>query len=525
MSIDKSNKKKLLIVADLGASNPKFIISFKRNKVDYLILDSEIEKVPFSLFNKYREEEEWLIDERLASEDAYLQLANDEDYYWLFGALSQNFEPEQRLKQKKYELGALRILCGLGVLTQQQGIKDRNFELDLCILLPVEEIGDKQRFLNYFENIAEKWWFRGEAFSCTLGKTYCEREGASTLRYLLNKQQYKDKYKKQNLGLVMAGYRNLSFFLIRNGNTEVQKSPAKGFHRCIEKISKNNAAIKPSELNAAMANAYYSLLRYELETLPKDIYQQFKAILGEDKSLSSSEIQELLKTQNNLYQNGKLFQYKFVNGDSNYISYKKCLRSYVFSRLGATPNWGECPEIKRLIKSTNPDIAKQELNDLVTDINKELKDYGEEFQTFLERYFQEVDQLLILGGASIFLYHWLSTFGNYWDQVNLEITNEKDDPREEDYIYSNFSPPYEKSSYFYNPERKVRKIDSLPSLRKELVDGLGLDTKETTYSSIPLRFLDCYCFYKLCLNQIKKEDQEQRRQRKAKEMNEEGAEN
>lgn len=527
MNTEKDKPKKLLIVADLGASNPKFIISFKKNEPDYLILDSRIQKVSASSLDKYRKEEEWLFDERLASKDAFLNLANEDDY-WVFGDLSQYFDPEQRLDKeaKKYELGALRILCGLGLLTQQQGIKHRNFNLDLCVLLPVNEFGDQNRFLKYFENMAKNWYFRGEAFSCTLRKTKIEREGASTLRYLLSNKQYKDKYRNQTLGLVMAGYRNLSFFLLRDLKVEVQESPIKGFHQCIENISKNNSVIEPPELNAAMAKAYYSLLRYELETLPRKIYQKFEEMLGEERNFSSSDIKNKFQNGSNLTQNGKLFQYHFLTGNSHRIDHQKYLRTYTVCRLGGTPSWEKCPEIQKLIKSKTSDLAEQELNDLVNDINKELEAYGEQFQTFLERYFQEVDQLLILGGASIFLYHWLSSFCNYWDQFKIEITNQKDNPREENYIYSKFSPPYESSEY--TPRKQAKKtiyIDSLPQLKEELVKDFSLDEKEQIYSSIPLRFLDCYCFYKLCLNQIKKEDQEERRQKKAEEMSEEGAEN
>ena len=511
MNTEKDKPRKLLIVADLGASNPKFIISFKKNEPDYLILDSRIQKVPASLVDKYRKKDEWFIDEPLASADAFLKLSNEDDY-WVFGDLSQYFDPEQRLDKeaKKYELGALRILCGLGILTQQQGIKHRNFNLDLCVLLPVNEFGDQEPFLKYFENIAKNWWFRGEAFSCTLRKTKIDREGASTLRYLLSNKQYKDKYRNQTLGLVMAGYRNLSLFVLRKGKAEIQESPIQGFHKCVENICCHNATIKPTELNAALANAYYSLLPYELEEFPQKIYDKFKGVylnIGENSSGKNKKFDSYL-TQKEQTPEGKLFRYHFLNysNDSDDVIFK-------FKRTGKVPDFSNCEEIKQLIKIQNPYNVAQELNLLIDDLNKEINAYGDEFKFFLERYLKDIDQLIVIGGASIFLYSWVTDFCNYYDL--LEIDSQK----------MLFSPPYEKSDYFYNPERKVIKIDSLPQLKEELVKDFSLDEKEQIYSSIPLRFLDCYCFYKLCLNQIKKEDQEERRQKKAKEMSKEGAEN
>ncbi|MFP4135101.1 MAG: hypothetical protein ACLFTJ_13230, partial [Halothece sp.] len=458
-----SNKRKrIIIVADLGASNPKFIASFKRNKLDYLILDSRIQNVPASLVNKHREEEEWLIDERLPSEDAFLQLANEDDY-WVFGPLSQYFEPEQRLDKnlKKYELGALRILCGLGLLAQQQGIKHRNFELDLCVLLPVNEIGDKEPFLNYFENMAKNWWFRGEAFSCTLRRKYVEREGASTLRYLLAKQQYKDKYKNQTLGLLMAGYRNLSLFVLKNGKAEVQESPIQGFHKCVENICRNNAAIKPAELNAALANAYYSLLPYELEEFPKEFYDIFKKVYLTLRKEPRHNFDNYL-TQKEQTREGKLFRYHFFNYSNDSDNDPDDV-IFNFKRTGKVPDFRNCEEIQKLIKTREPYNAKQELNNLINDIDKEINAYGDEFKFLLERYFKEIDQLIVIGGASIFLYSWITDFCNRYDLLKI------DDKK------LSFLPPYENSSYSYNPNRKVIEIDSLANLREELVESFGLD--------------------------------------------------
>jgi len=505
----QSKTKNLLVVADLGASNPKFIVSFQKNQLDYFILDSRMEKVPASLVNKYREEEEWLGDERLASEDAFLQIA-DESNYWVFGTLSHYFDPEQRLDKslKKYELGALRILCSLGILVHQRGIKYRNFNLDLCVLLPADEIGDQQRFLNYFEQIAQKWWFRGEVFSCHLRKTKIEREGAASLRYLLGKQQYKDEYKNKDIGLVMAGYRNVSFFVLRNGKAEVQESPIQGFHKCIENICRNNAAIQPAELNRALANAYYSMLPYELAKVPKEVYDQFFKVYRElpERSPSPSTLNSRIKSKQQELQQGKIFNYRLLDNSKDQHG------SWIFKvrREGKFPEFKDCKEIKKLIKTGNQHLAEQELNDLVNEITKELNAYGEQFQNFLKRYFKEIDQLIVMGGASIFLYYWISSFCNRYDVLEIKERGLK------------ASLPYETATYTSEQEGEVIQIDSLPKLREELVKDFGLDTKDKDYSSIPLRFLDCYCFYQLCLNQIKKEEKEQRKQEKAKQVSEEG---
>ena len=499
MTREKLKPKKILMIADLGASAPKLIVSFKRNQTSHLILDSRTLKIPAFLFDKHREKEKekQFVDEQLASEDAFLQLADDEEHYWVFGSLSKHFTSKERLDKNatKYQLGAVKILCGLGVLIQQEKLKYRNFDLDLCVLLPVDEFGYSEMFFKYFKRISKKWWFRGVEYSCSLRTTKVKREGASTLNYLLNHQDYQHQYQGKTIGLIMLGYRNLSFFLVKNGKAEVKESPVLGFHKCIENICDKNGAIKATELNAALANAYYSLLPHELEKVPGEIYDELQGLYNRFHDLNFNATAEKQQLEE-----GKLFKYEF----SDYSDDSDHLKVHI-KRKGKSPEFKNCEEIKELIKTQEPYNAEQELDNLIHDIDKEIKDYGKEFQLWLEQYLKDIDKLIVIGGASIFLYSWITDFCNRYDL--LYIDQQK----------SPFPPPYESSGYNHNLDRKVIHIDSLPRLREELVKDFEFDAKDKNYSSIPLRFLDCYCFYKLCLKEIQEEEKAQRKQKKEQE--------
>ena len=490
--------KNLVMVADLGASNPKFIVSLKKKKVDHLILDPQIKEVPASLVEKYRQKQEWLT-ERSPTKDAFLQLPEDENY-WVFGSLSDNFETEQEIDQeaKKYEYGALKILCALGLIVQENKIKARHFNLDLCVLLPIDEIGDKEIFLTYFKKIVERWYFRGEEFSCSLRKIEVEREGIGLLKYLLGSKSYKEKYQAEKVGLVMAGYRNLSLFSINGGELDVKKSPIKGFHQCIENIAKTNASINPIELNEAMAKTYYSLLPYELEDLPKELFRKLRLTCREH-GVNRSVPEMKTKFQNDeeiKKRKNKLFEYDFFD----YIEKRPYDREYTFEikRKSVKINWEKSKEIRKLIKTKNPELFEMEVKSLSNNINKELNSYGEDFKFLLEQNFEDIDRLIIVGGAHIFLYKWICEFCKRFDNIYL-------DQRQVDNRDFYINPPLSEP-YIYNADKIEDTIerDTLPELREELVNDFNLDL-DIDYSSIPTRFLDCYCFYKFFKKKLNKE--------------------
>lgn len=515
MANQSKKPKNILVTADLGASNPKFIVNFGKKQQFFLILDSKVQKVPKALLNKYRKDQDWM-GERKPAEDAYLELADDdsngEDDCWCFGSLSEAFTPEERLdkNRKKYELAGLKILAGLGIICQREGIKARHFNLNLSVLLPATEYGDRERFWDSFRQFAQQWRFREEWFSCTLGEFLADKEGAGVLRYVMSEKEMKKSFQDQKIGLLMAGYRNVTFLVLNQGRLALEESPVLGFHECVESIAATNASLSPNQLNQALGEGYYELLQKEMTEVPEGIRKRLNSVLDELPDDSEEKRKKLfwqrLEEKDLLSVAGKLFSYRLKRVDSN-RTLALNEQNYCFSREGKVPDFWEVERIKRLIQVNHPTYAQAELNDLISTIEEEITAYNDKMKLFLERYFQGIETLFLVGGASIFLYPCVSQFCNRLDQVTVNFHHSRVD---------NFTLPYLSNSvYRSNEEKPSVAIETLSNLRETLAQEFGLETSKASFSSIPIRFLDSYCWDYLSKIKIKEKKRQAKKQEKA----------
>ena len=112
----------LFLVVDTGGSQTKIIYQTpEADAPDFFLMPPEVESISQQQFDRYQERIGWL-GSPSPEQQAWFSVA---EQLWVVGAFASEFDPQDRLREKKYENALYKVLAAIGVIIQKLGITRR----------------------------------------------------------------------------------------------------------------------------------------------------------------------------------------------------------------------------------------------------------------------------------------------------------------------------------------------------------------------------------------------------------------
>ena len=94
--------------------------------------------------------------------------------------MAQQFDPDDRLKELKYENALYKILAAIGIIaSKHQLLAQKTLKVYLGVLLPWNEYSDRQRFESQLDKMLAKFSFRASPLKVKLLRFLLRPEGAA----------------------------------------------------------------------------------------------------------------------------------------------------------------------------------------------------------------------------------------------------------------------------------------------------------------------------------------------------------
>ncbi|MEM8804531.1 MAG: ParM/StbA family protein [Cyanobacteria bacterium P01_G01_bin.38] len=333
----------LFLVVDTGGSQTKII--YQRSNADsphYLFMPPEVERISPQQLQLYQERLGWL-GAPAPQQQAWLTV-NDE--VWVVGAFANEFDPQNRLHEKKYENALYKVLATIGVLVQKLNLPSPKLTIQLGILLPWQEFNDQKSFQGQLRSMLANFQFRNLKLKVKLEAFICRPEGGG-LAATRMRQQGIDWFQQQRLVVLLFGHRNTSALYFEHGQFKHGDSPLYGFSQMVNLVLERCSLLDSHALLMALV-----------------------------KTMSHAKSQHIATS-------------KEFYGASMKLSY---------------PRWSGEEQIKALATARTQTLRDTEIKAIAQAIETALDLYWQKLETWLNRVVpRPLDEAIISGGAALFL--------------------------------------------------------------------------------------------------------------------------
>ena len=274
------------IAADFGSSLNRALCSKNAAELEpeLILISPQVVQVPPKSIENY---EKYKIGEAKLENSAWVELKGE---YFAVGFLAKNnFHSSHSLQALKVDSAILQTLAIVGSFAQKK--KLTSFSLSLGIVLPWNELQDKEKFKSKIAQALSSFTFRGQPFSVTLDSFTALPEGAGVFsRGRIPPRggfQLRDP-KEHNIVVIMLGYRNSSILVIEKGELNKGATGNFGLARMIEKIQSHTSGQTPEMLLPVVSQVRGKLGKRVLGTLAR----------SNRKDLREMEIEEIAEAIN-----------------------------------------------------------------------------------------------------------------------------------------------------------------------------------------------------------------------------------
>ncbi len=339
---------KIFLCLDPGGSQTKIIYQLPSSeKPQYLLMKPDVEEIKGDSLTRYKDKESSMSNPA-PDRQAYLEV-NKQTF--VVGHFASLFDPEDRLKEVKYENAIYKVLAAVGVVAEQNKFAKKKISLHLGILLPWDEYGDRRRMYDKLSQYLQNFSFRDKSYSVKLDKFICRPEGGGLVAIHTKKKGTQWQQEKK-LGVLMCGHRNITALNFEYGELRGD-SPLIGFANFLDDVIERTSGLDRNRLASAI----------------------FKAL----------ESKEALKEYNN----------------------------EKYARQNFYPCWGEQEAVTRLANARDKELRHDEVQDIGRAIITAREDYWEKVSKWLTLALSpDLDAVIISGGASRFLKPSLERYFN-----------------------------------------------------------------------------------------------------------------
>lgn len=339
----------LFLVVDTGGSQTKIIYQTpEADAPEALLMAPEVECISQQQFDRYQERIGWL-GSPSPQQQAWFTV---QDQLWVVGAFAAEFDPQDRLHEKKYENALYKVLAAVGVLAQKLALPGPKLSIQLAVLLPWQEFNDRKTFEAQLRSMLATFGFRRQKLKVKLEAFLCRPEGGG-LAAARMRQQGLDWFQEQRLVVLLFGHRNTSALYFEQGQFKQGDSPLYGFSKMID----------------LLVERYSVLDRHAL-------------LMGLVKAM-----QEEKRSQR---QRASLY---VTSGWQNHSD-----------EPTRYPTWHTCKAIGALVSARGEALRDAELKALSDAIEAALDEYWEKLEAWLGQVVpDDLDEVIVSGGAALLL--------------------------------------------------------------------------------------------------------------------------
>lgn len=244
---------KINLSVDTGYSDTKVSYQIaEENRMRYFLMSPKIANITQTKLDNYREQKGWL-GSPIPERQAWLELA--EKKIIAVGSLADEFDSiysRAKPEQPKYESALYKVLVAIGVVIQKHQLSSRaKIKLNLAVLLPCNEYSDRHRFEQALSKVCSSYKFRGQTLKVKIDKFVCRPEGGGLAMARMNLNGG-DWFRRQRLGILMLGSRNLTGLYFEYGELKVSESPLMGFSYLVNDIVKQTSGLTAERITEAI---------------------------------------------------------------------------------------------------------------------------------------------------------------------------------------------------------------------------------------------------------------------------------
>ena len=332
---------------------------------ELILISPQVIEVPQKSIENY---EKYKISEAKAENSAWVALQGK---YFAIGFLAKNnFYTSHSIKALKVDSAILQALAIVGSFAQRK--KLTSFSFSLGIVLPWNELQDKEKFEANLAEALSSFIFRGQLLSINLESFMALPEGGGIFSRgrIPPKGEFMLKdMKEHNIVVIMLGYRNSSILIVEKGELKGVTGDF-GLARMIEKIQAQTSGQTPEMLLPVVCQARGKLGKGVLGTLARSTRKELREIeieeISEAINYARSEYVVLLATWllQNLPHGMQIDELMISGGTSLYL---KAELIQLFKTFAVQINWCETLE-ERLNQAFGKAISHSALESRLADV-------------------------------------------------------------------------------------------------------------------------------------------------------------
>jgi hypothetical protein len=241
------------LAVDTGGSQTKLIYQLhSHDRPQAFTMPPDIEQISPERLQQYFDRQGW-IGNPSPHQRAWVEWNQQ---VFILGEFAAHFQPEDRLKERKYENTLYKVLAAIGIiLAQHSDFKNRRtLHLSLAVLLPWNEYGDRTAFTEQLTLMLQDYKFQHKSIKVKLDQLLCRPEGGGLAASLI-RQHGLDWLRQQRLGVLMLGHRNLTSLYFHYGELQAGDSPLLGFSSLLDRIIELVGGLERSALAATLSQA------------------------------------------------------------------------------------------------------------------------------------------------------------------------------------------------------------------------------------------------------------------------------
>ncbi len=239
----------LTIVLDFGGSATKCIYADINLNQKLLCMEPEVISLPKSAIANY---EQTKLGFAQPEDSAWVSV--DEGMSYVVGYLAKSrFNGNPGLSSLKYERAFPKTLAAVWVAAQELKLGNK-FNAAIAILLPAGEYESGKQLQELLIDGLKDFQTPTGKMSVNLTHFECKPEGGGV--YMVHRHQLGEAAKRQNIAVVMVGYRNASVLLSERGQVSKRITSNLGFIKLVDLVESRIAGLpSTAQLTRAIARA------------------------------------------------------------------------------------------------------------------------------------------------------------------------------------------------------------------------------------------------------------------------------
>jgi hypothetical protein len=239
----------LYLSVDCGGSQTKIIYQISaQDAPQYELMSPLVEEIAATKLATYLDRKS-SIGSPAPRQEAYLEW---QERVFVVGDLANQFDPEDRTNEQKYENALYKVAAAIGVIIDKSKLKlDRKkLELNIGVLLPWDEYNDREIFEARLRTILANFKFRSTVISGRIEQILIRPEGGGIAATYIRRQGH-DWLHDHKLAVLMFGHRNTTCLYFDCGKL-TGDSPLLGFVNFLDAVIERKSGLEREQLSNAV---------------------------------------------------------------------------------------------------------------------------------------------------------------------------------------------------------------------------------------------------------------------------------